>query len=194
MLVATRGGGAEDDVRALALRARTDPLAFEALYRRYVGRIHGFVMRRTGSRQVAEEVTAATFEQAWRAMPRFEWHGGGIEPWLFRIASTEMASVYRREARTRRPRAQPALQALTGDPGAAVDEWRDGAEDAAVRTALSTLPERYQQALSLRFFSGLSNEDAAQAMDCSRSVMAVTVHRALTALRRAMTSTTETHS
>ncbi|HUQ39987.1 MAG TPA: sigma-70 family RNA polymerase sigma factor [Acidimicrobiales bacterium] len=186
LLVATGGRTDDDDVHALALRARTDPRAFEAIYRRYVGRIHGFVMRRSGSRQLADEVTAATFERAWRAMPRFEWQGGGIEPWLFRIASTELASICRREARVRRPRAQPALQALTGSPVTTVDERPDDAGVDALRDALSTLPQRYQQALALRFFSGLSNEDAAQAMDCSRSVMAVTVHRAINALRRAM--------
>ena len=50
--------------------------------------------------------------------------------------------------------------------------------------ALDLLRPRYQQALTLRYLSGLSADDAAEAMGCSKPVLAVTLHRALHALRR----------
>jgi RNA polymerase sigma factor (sigma-70 family) len=52
--------------------------------------------------------------------------------------------------------------------------------------ALATLRPRYQEALSLRYLMGLSADDAAEAMGCSKPVLAVTLHRALGALRRAV--------
>lgn len=185
-LVAPSSGPDNEDLRSVALRSRTDPDAFGVLYRRCVGRVYGFALRRSGSAQVAEEVTAATFEKAWRAMPGFEWRGGGVEPWLFSIAASELTSLYRREARPRRPRAQAALQSLAGPADPGPDDPRDPGQAVALRSALAQLPDRYQRALALRYLSGLSNEAAAEAMGCSRPVMAVTLHRALTALRRVM--------
>jgi RNA polymerase sigma factor (sigma-70 family) len=55
-----------------------------------------------------------------------------------------------------------------------------------VLQALGRLNERYQRAISLRYLAGLSPEDAARAMGVSKATLAVVLHRALGALRRAM--------
>jgi len=177
------------DERGLAEAARSSPDAFAVLYRRYVGRVHAFAFRRSGSREVAEEVTSATFERAWRAMPSFEWRGGGFKAWLFAIAARELAGWYRRDGRAGTPRAQCALRLLHSDT-VEEDEGRVGVEDdlALLRQALSTLPERYQDAISLRHLAGLDPEEAAAAMGCTKAVLAVTLHRATKALRRAIDS------
>jgi len=55
-----------------------------------------------------------------------------------------------------------------------------------IREAMSGLNDRYQQVIALRFLSGLSHDDAARAMGMSKPVMAVTLHRAMAALRKAI--------
>ena len=174
------------DERGLAEAARTSPDAFAVLYRQYVGRVHAFAFRRSGSREVAEEVTSATFERAWRAMPAFEWRGGGFKAWLFAIAARELAGWYRRNTRGNNARAQRALRLL--HPDSVVDDDRAGIEDdlALLRDALGTLPERYQEVISLRYLAGLEPEEAAAAMGCNKAVVAVTLHRATKALRKAI--------
>jgi RNA polymerase sigma-70 factor (ECF subfamily) len=174
------------DERGLAEAARTSPDAFAVLYRRHVGRVYAFAFRRSGSREVAEEVTSATFERAWRAMPSFRWQGGGFRAWVFAIAARELAGWYRRDSRAGSPRAQRALRLLHSDP--VVDDERVSAEDdlGLLREALSTLPERYQEAISLRHLAGLDADEAAAAMGCTKAVLAVTLHRATKALRRAI--------
>jgi RNA polymerase sigma-70 factor (ECF subfamily) len=175
------------DERGLAEAARHSPDAFAVLYRRYVGRVYAFAYRRSGSRDVAEEVTSSTFERAWRAMPSFAWRGGGFGPWLFAIAARELAAWYRRNARSGNERAQRALRLL--HPGTVeVDDERTGAADelALLRAAMSTLPERYQEAISLRHLAGLEPAEAAAALGCTKAVLAVTLHRATKALRKAI--------
>lgn len=174
--------GAGND-RSLVEQAREDPDAFAQLFRRHWPRIYGFAFRRSGSREVAEEVTAATFERAWRALPSFRWKGGGIEPWLFRIAAAELAGWYRQEGRHRTPRAQLALRELADTR---VLEAPAPEMDEAVRAAVGRLRPRYQEAITLRFLAGLSTEEAAAAMGCSRPTFAVVVHRALGALRQVL--------
>ncbi len=175
------------DERALIARACSDPSAFGVLYRAYVDRIYAFAYRRTWTREAAEDVTAATFERALRHLERFDADGAGFGPWLFRIAANELVDHYRREGRTRSDRGQRGLHVLAGhaveddvDAIEREDEVRDMIE------ALGTLRPRYQRALTLRYLAGLSADEAATAMGCSKPVLAVTLHRALGALRRAV--------
>jgi RNA polymerase sigma-70 factor (ECF subfamily) len=177
------------DERALAEAARTSPDAFGELYQRYVRRVYGFAYRRSGSREVAEEVTSATFERAWRAMPSFEWKGRGFSAWLFAIAARELAAWYRRSSRSDQPRVQRALHllALSTVPDTQDDAAPMGpAQTAALRRALLTLKPRYQEVISLRHLVGFDPEEAAEAMGCSKAVLAVTLHRAMAALRKAL--------
>jgi RNA polymerase sigma-70 factor (ECF subfamily) len=184
--------------RALAELAMSDPSAFAELYRRYVGLVFGLAYRRSGSREVAEEVASATFEHAWRAMPTFRWRGGGFRAWLIRIALTEVAVWYRSNDRSNRPRAQMVLREMAQETLFADFDTSDGlygSEDVElVRRALTELRPRYQEAIAIRYFAELSHEEAAEAMGCSKAVLAVTLHRALGALRKKVEKLQEAQS
>lgn len=178
--------GGADDEEALVEAARHDRAAFAELYRRHVRAVHGYAYRLSGSTQAAEDLTSATFERALRGLDGFRWQGTGIRPWLLRITANEAAALYRRQARSHRPRAQRALAAVAGDGTVPAVGSDDGLDTAALRAALVTLPERYRQVITLRYLSGLTAEEAAAALGCSKPTLAVTLHRALGALRRAL--------
>ena len=172
-----------DAERLLVERARTDRQAFAELYRRHVAAVHAFAYRRSGSREVAEEATSAAFEKALRSIGSFEWRPTGVLPWLYRIASNEVANVYRRNAQAEGRRAQLGLRELT--PGTVELDGDDAAMlGSAVHRALDELPAKYRDVITLRYLSGLSADDAAAALGCSKPALAVTLHRALTALRK----------
>lgn len=185
-----------DDEAALVERARRDPAAFGELYRRHVRAVHGYAYRITGSAPQAEDITSATFERALRALPTFRWQPGGIRPWLLRIAANEANDWFRQQARHQRPRALSAMRALSGDGVAALDpagvlDLDAGPSRAALRTALAALPERHREVIGLRYLAGLSTDEAAAALGCSKPALAVSLHRAMAALRRALPSETE---
>ena len=174
--------------RALVARAVTDPDAFGELYRRYVGRIHDYAYRRTGSVEAAEDICAATFESALATLGGFRWRDGergGFAPWLFRIASRQTITYYRRESRLSSERGQRAAASLapTHTPGADDTVGLD-ANLNELRTALDGLNERYQRAISLRYLSDLDVAEAAAAMGLTRPAFSVVLTRATAALRR----------
>jgi RNA polymerase sigma-70 factor (ECF subfamily) len=170
------------DERSLVEAARTDPNAFAELYRRHVDRIYRYAFRRSQSQSVAEDVTSATFEKALKGLPSFRWTEPGIAPWLFRIASNELANHYRGAQRHARA-AQSLAEATLTEP--AVGFEPDPGHDLLL-AALASIKPRYQRALSLRYFADLSNEEAAAAMGVTRATMAVIVHRSAAALRKAL--------
>lgn len=175
------------DELELIERARTDPEAFAALYRRHVDRIHRFALRRTGDRDLADDVTAATFEKALAGFARFRPGPAGLAPWLYRIAGNEITDRYRRRARETGERARRGADRLA-DPIAFADEARvdDADEAVAVRAALDRLTPRYQRVLTLRYLADLEHRDAAAAMGVPPALFAVLVHRAGAALRKAI--------
>lgn len=187
---AVQAAGADEelnDERLLVEQARSSAEAFASLYRLYLPRIHAFAYRRSSSREVAEDVTASTFERAYRQLDKFEWRGGGFGAWLFRIAANELADHYRRQQRSQSDRGQIALGALHNE--SQIDDLekleRDGRSEELI-DALGTIKPRYQEAISLRYLAGLSHEAAAEAMCVTKPVMAVTLTRALKALKKAM--------
>jgi RNA polymerase sigma-70 factor (ECF subfamily) len=160
--------------------------AFAVLYRTHVGPIYQFLLRRSRSQEVAEEVTSATFEKAWRAIDGFEWRPGGFGGWLHRIAANELVEYYRAMQRDATPRAQRTLGtfAATGSDGGPEDEDYGAAERARLARALTALPPRYQEAISVRYLAGLTTPEAAAVLGCTRGGLAVLCHRALGALRK----------
>ncbi len=170
------------DERRLVDLARTDPDAFAQLYREYLPRIHAFCMRRCGSREAAEDITAVTFERALRGLHSFRWERGGFGAWLFRIAANELVDHHRSTARARSERGQRAQGRLFA-AAAQEPDVRDEPVD-ELRRALSTLNSRYQQVLTLRYLADLDPAEAAAACGLSSAHFAVVLHRARAALRK----------
>ena len=183
-----RALGCGTDERALVERAQADPSAFAELYRRYLPRVHAFAYRRTGAVEAAEDVTSAAFERALRNLGSFHWRPGGFGPWLFRIVANELVDHYRRTGRAalasgRRAAAARLAAAAPRDPA---DEVGDRDAVAEMLAAMDRLSPRYQQALALRYLAGPQPDEAAAAMGVSKATLAVVVHRATRALRRAL--------
>jgi RNA polymerase sigma-70 factor (ECF subfamily) len=180
---ATVGPESLDD-DALAELAVADPEAFGVLFRRHVTAVHAFVQRRCRSIDLADDLTAAAFEKAWRALPTFRNGRGGFRPWIFRIAANEMASHYRSESRRgRREQLVAHSESRIGDADEAAPHDRS-----VVLEALAGLSARNQEVITLRYLADLSTAETADALGITRAHVAVLSHRALGALRSAVAS------
>src|SRR5690606_31845247 len=115
----------DDDHALVRASAGGDAVAFEALYRRHVRRVHGVILRLVGHQHSrAEDLTQEAFVRAWQALPGFRFESA-FGTWLHRLA----ANTALMELRSRR-----------GQPGMDSDEDtidRLGSPDTAgQRTAL----------------------------------------------------------
>jgi len=174
------------DERRLVERAKSEAGAFAELYRIYLPRVHAYAWRRTGSRDIADDITANTFEAALRALPRFRWGPQGFAPWLFRIAANQVIAHYRHESRPRSDRGQWAYAVMTETTTS--DQFTDAfpgqSGNDQLRQALARLTPRYQRAIDLRYLTNLDHDAAAKAMGLAKPAFAVVLSRALKALGR----------
>jgi RNA polymerase sigma-70 factor (ECF subfamily) len=143
-----------------ALR-RGEAAAFDAIYARYRGRVHGFLLRLTGRRDVTEDLFQETWLKLARSAPRLR-EDTDLAAWLFTVARNAWVS-HRRWSMLDVSR----LVALDGDAlpaGPAVDaEARADAARSVERLeqALALLPRASREVLLLVGIEGFDQEQAA---------------------------------
>src|ERR1700694_3221317 len=75
-----------EEERQLIEAARADPAVFQKLY------------DRCGTREQAEDITAATFQRGLEDLPNFQWRGIPYSAWLYRVAGNLLSRDRRRPA------------------------------------------------------------------------------------------------
>jgi RNA polymerase sigma-70 factor (ECF subfamily) len=162
----------------LILAAQRDRAAYAPLYERYVDQIFAYTYTLTRDRELAEDVTAATFAKGLEELPRFEWRGVPYSSWLYRVASNLVAR------QRRHPGWIELGPGLASDEASPQDEIERQDSAAAVRAAVRTLPDDQRQAVSLRFGGELHNREIAEIMGRSEGAVKLLTFRALTTLRK----------
>ncbi|MEU6749884.1 RNA polymerase sigma factor [Actinomadura nitritigenes] len=88
----------QDDDRAIIERSRRDPEAFAELYDRHAPAIHRYLARRLG-RDLADDLLAETFLQAFGKRHRYDLDRADALPWLYGFATRLVGRHRRGEAR-----------------------------------------------------------------------------------------------
>lgn len=154
--------------------------AFEALYRRALPRVYGYVATLLRDRAAAEEVTAQAFERAYRKRRSFRASRGTEEAWLFGIARNAALDELRRRKRRAVLEIDPEDVHAVG-----LDDEVDGAlRRDVVRAALGRLTPRERELLALKFAGGLSHEEIGRVLGISPSNAGTRLHRTLEKLRK----------
>ena len=166
-------------------RAQTgDEPAFEALYRARVDEVFRYAKSIVRNPTVAEDVTAQTFLQAWKALPRLR-EPERFDGWLFRIAHNVALNEVRGDGRSVAldGTPEPAQQSRLSDPESLLEIQFDVG---AVRAGLLDLPDNLREVLVLRFIVGLSHEEVGRQIGKTPQNARVMQFRGLKRLRSAL--------
>ena len=171
---------AEDAEHALVrLASGGDVSAFEALYRRHLGRVHGVIARLVGGAGArAEDLTQEAFVRAWQALPGYRFESR-FSTWLHRLAvNTALMELRSRRARPHEDD-EDAFDTL-GQPDSA-------GHATALRTdlerAVATLPPRARAVLVLHDVEGWKHEEIARELGMAVGSSKAQLHRARGLLR-----------
>ena len=173
------------EVSALAARAGGgDAAAFGGIYDLYFDRIYRYVYYRLGNARDAEDLTEQIFLNAWRAIGRYRVNGSPVIALLLRIAQNALID-HLRTRKDAAPLEDGAIDpALWCDPVAAADLQCTQGE---LRHAIIGLKPEQQRVVIMRFIDNLSYAEVAAALGKSGGAVRVIEHRALVALRQALT-------
>ena len=154
---------------------------FRAVYDANCHRVLGYLLRRTASREDAEDVLAETFLTAWRRLEQVP-PGAGARPWLYRVARNALANHRRGERR--RGRLTGRLHAESAPPSSHPSDA--DSEVAWVAAAYARLGDDDRELLALAAWEGLDPGEIATVLGCSRNAARIRLHRARRRLARGL--------
>lgn len=160
------------DCELLALVQGGEREAFEGLYRRHVGAVHGLAWRLAGEASKAEEITQEVFVRAWKHRNTFV-SGDHFRAWLRRVAVNLRRSELRSEG------VRGVAVCTDPDDGTAVRQPpAPGALKADLEQAVAALPRGAREVLVLHDVYGYKHAEVADLLGIAVGTSKVHLHRA----------------
>jgi RNA polymerase sigma-70 factor (ECF subfamily) len=164
--------------------ARDDQASFTEVYDTVAPRVFAYLLRRTQSAAIAEDLLQQTLLQMHRARGTFI-SGSPVMPWAFAIARRLVIDEQRRDQRN-----VLSTAGQVGDDGAAGSPCSEPEGLVAARQLagrlqeeLGRLPRSQRAAFELLRLEGLSHVEAAEALGITVTALKLRAHRAYLALR-----------
>lgn len=161
---------------------RGNKLIFEKVYYKYHERFYFYVLKRTASEDLAEEVVQMTFIRIWEKRASLS-EGFPIEVQLARTARSIMIDVLRKKAAERR-----ALDVIKQNVDSVIDN--DPIDDNELRgkviATIENLPPKCRKIFILSREQSLSHSEIANRLSISPKTVENQISKALKAIRKAV--------
>lgn len=146
---------------------------FEKVYAEYLRDVYNFLLKLSGSEDIAEELTQSTFTIAFENMEKFR-GTCKMSVWLCQIAKHEYFAYQKK----RKPlvREEAAENEAWGEN--LEERFVDHEEQIRIHEVLHVLPEPYKEVFTLRVMAELSYKDISRLFGKSESWARVTYYRA----------------
>lgn len=171
---AAAGGDSVD----AALAGAGDTAAYERLYRRHSGRIHGLAVRMMGFDE-AEECTQEVFIRAWEKLGSFRGEAA-FGTWLYRLGVNHILSLRAKRGR-RQDRFVPAEDEIVEAMPARPVSHHAGMD---IEKALHVIPPGARDVFVLHDVEGFRHEEIASMLSINIGTSKSQLHRARMLLRR----------
>lgn len=159
------------------MRSRKNEL--ETLYRQYAKPLYYFLLKMSGSKEIAEDLTQETFVRATISLTQYNQED--VRSWLFKVARNVYIDEWRKRQRRRKI---PFLELFSKEHemlspyGLPEEEVLKVEAKEDVLTLLNFLPEQYRMSLYLREYESFSYSEIGEALDLTVNQVKVTIHRA----------------
>jgi RNA polymerase sigma-70 factor (ECF subfamily) len=159
---------------------REEDIDLEVVYDTFLPRIFHFFCYKVGDSDVAEELTAVTFEKAWASRAKYKKGLGQIDAWILGIARHVAGDHFRKFHQEVRLTDSIEIMAPT-----LVDEDLQHRQDfQIVFRILSGFPERERELVALKYGAGLTNREISRLTGLSESNVGTILFRVIDKVRK----------
>ena len=171
--------------------AKKNPEVFGELYDEFYKPIFNYTLRRTSDIEEAQDLTSQTFFKALKGLGEFRWQNISFSAWLYRIATNEVNSFYRKRGSIIRISIDkipniPSLDTANNDFEMAEKELKNKEEFKKLHQNIQKLSPIYQTVITLRFFEKKKISEICEIIEKPEGTIKSQIHRALEELRKIM--------
>ena len=130
---------------------------WDTVYRDQLPKVYNFFRYRVGDGPIAEDLTAMTFEKAWRARHRYRRDVSAFSTWLFTIARNVATDHFRQH----REFLSLEEAAESSDVRTPEDSLLRSSDFKRLTVLLTEMPDRERELVSLKYAAGLNNRTIA---------------------------------
>ena len=157
-----------------------DLTAFEALFRRYVGRVYSLCVRLAGDVNLAEDLTQEVFLQVHRKLGSFRGESA-FPTWLHRVAVNTVLMHLRRKCNLlEEPMSEEATEGRARQSGEEVELNLDRIH---LERSIAALPPGYRSVFVLHDVEGYDHQEIADLVGCTSGTSKSQLHKARLRLR-----------
>lgn len=168
--------------KKLVAAAQAAPQKFEPLYSYYQPHIYRFVLAKVSQKEIAEDLTSQVFEKALKNIDSFNWQGAPFSAWLYQIAKRVIIDHFRSLKRRNTHNLDEDIQ--IADQGKSMEtNVEEELSHNLIKQVLAELPEREQQVITLKFYSGYTNKLIAQVTKISETNVGTIIYRVIQKLK-----------
>ena len=148
-------------------------------YDELLPKVFHFFWFKVGDRFLAEDLSAATFEKAWKSRSRFRQDLGKFDCWVFGIARNVVSGHFR----SQKPQENFDDTYLASPSGQIENEVEKMEDFARLQQLLITLDSRERDLISYKYGAELTNRQIAHLTGLTESNVGVILFRAVEKLR-----------
>lgn len=157
-----------------------DREAFTALVRQYQNKVFTFVLRMTGNREIALDLTQDTFLAAWQNVDGFR-REAKFSTWLIQIAANKAKNLLKR-SKWEQPLSVATPEGISSSRPDAEFEWNQ--KQARLLGLIGDLPVGQRAIFNLRYFDELKFGEIARIQNISVSAAKTQFAEAVKKLRK----------
>jgi RNA polymerase sigma-70 factor, ECF subfamily len=170
-------------------RLKRDPSVIGELYDLYAKELYGFLLKRCGHKETAEDLVGHVFIRLLESSSKLEWRGIRIKSWLYTVASNALTDHFRKASNRMTSNEESDAEEIMADDDPALNA-EISIEGEKLVEVMQSLNDRDQEILDLRFFAGLEPLEIGQTLGISANHASVLIYRALSRLRKKATVST----
>lgn len=167
-----------------ALRSNAQPVDWDAVYDSELTRIYNYFLYKVCNRELAQDLTATTFERAWKARSKYSARLASPGTWLLGIARYVLREDLRRNKMTENKVDRLAETANLPSAENIEQGFQERQDKVRLQNLLQDLPEREHDLLALKYGAGLTNREIATVVGLSESNVGSILHRTVSTLRK----------
>jgi len=159
------------------IQAKKNPKDFAPLYKKYHKQILLYCYQRVSNKSIASDMCSQVFLKALQNIKKYEDRGLSFGAWLYRIASNEINSHYKKNKRVINI-TDEIIRTLFEEL-----EYDNSEEKQNLFFALKKLKPVQYQLIQLRFWEGRKYQEIAEIMDLTETNAKVKTYRVLDKLK-----------